>query len=331
MPQKTNPFQSLMTQINAALHGKKAKVEESVMVYNYNSETETEIDILITFEIGGNTYKTAIECQDRSRPAGPPWISELMTKRDGCRLSKMIAVHSKGFTKSAKKLAEKYGIETLTPEVITEIDWQSKVGYIKQLAFQSVKCKLKKNELNFSLIGNCFAKPDEATSLICIPRETDIYLKEFINNIREEIREGFSKRFDLTGKTKPDFSKRNMSMVVDLFVTFPDNTVLKPNKGDSLLVISASGEAEIVVDTNIVDELTHIKQKDEIVATHADFKLMGHKASITLTEQKERKNEIGICMTWEGGKINGFKVKKEKISSNVRVYVKERCKKQTLQ
>ena len=122
-----------------------------------------------------------------------------------------------------------------------------------------------------------------------------------------------------------------MSMVVDLFVTFPDNTVLKPNKGDSLLVISASGEAEIVVDTNIVDELTHIKQKDEIVVTHADFKLMGHKASITLTEQKERKNEIGICMTWEGGKINGFKVKKEKISSNVRVYVKERCKKQTLQ
>jgi len=46
MPQKTNPFQSLMTQIHAALHGKKAKVEESAMVYNYDSETETEIDIL---------------------------------------------------------------------------------------------------------------------------------------------------------------------------------------------------------------------------------------------------------------------------------------------
>lgn len=331
MPQRTNLFQSLMTQINAALHGKKATVQESAMVYNYNSETENEIDILITFDIGGNTYQTAIECQDRSRPAGTPWISELIAKREGCRLNKIIAIHSKGFTKSAKTLAEKAGIETLTPEVITDIDWQSNVGFFKHFAFQSVKCKLKKNELNFSLIGNSPAKPDEATSLICIPGESDISLKEFINNIREGIREDFSKRFDLTGKTKPDFSKRNMSMVVDLFVTFPDDTVLKPSTGDSLLVISASGEAEIVVDTNIVDELTHIKQKDEIVATHADFKLMGHKASITLTEQKERKNEIGICMTWEGGKINGFKVKKEKVSSNVRVYVKERRKKQTHQ
>ncbi len=325
MPQRTNPFQLLMTQINAALHGKKAKVEESAMVHNYNSETETEIDILITFEIGGNTYQTAIECQDRSRPAGPPWISELMAKREGCRLNKIIAIHSRGFTKPAKKLAEKYGIETLTPEVISDIDWQSKFGPFTSLAFQSVMCKLS-NGLKFSLSGKNPVKFDEATSFICLPGESDVCVKDFVDRFRECIREEFSNRFDMTGKPKPDFTKRNMSKVVDLFVTFPDGTVLKPSKGDSLSVISASGEAEIVVDTIVIDELNYIRQKETVVATHADFKLMGHKASVTLTEQKQRENEMGICIAWEGGQIKGPPKEKEKLSKKVKVYVKERSK-----
>ena len=122
MPQRTNAFQTLLTQIYAALHGKKANVEESAMVFNHDSETDTEIDILITFQLASSKYQTAIECQDRSRHAGPSWISELKAKRDGCTLEKMIAIHSKGFASSAITLAKKYGIETLTPKEIASSD-----------------------------------------------------------------------------------------------------------------------------------------------------------------------------------------------------------------
>ena len=90
MPQRSNDFQTLITKIQAALHGKKAKVEESAMIYNHDTEKDTEIDILITFELGTTKYLAGIECQDRTRAAGSPWIAELKAKRDGCRLDKII-------------------------------------------------------------------------------------------------------------------------------------------------------------------------------------------------------------------------------------------------
>lgn len=325
MPRRTNEFQTLITRIQAALHGKKAKVEESAMVYNHDTEKETEIDILITFELGATSYRTGVECREHTRPGGPSWIAEVKAKRDGCRLDKMIAIHAKGFTDSAVRLGEKYGIETIAPEVISEIDWQSKVGPFKSLIFQTVKCKLR-NGLKFNLLGKNPAKCDEATSFIRLPGESDVCLQDFVNQIRESIREDFSKRFDITGKPKPDFAKSNLSKVVDLFVTFPDDTVLKPSEGGSLLVVSAIGDAEIVVDTIVIDELTYIKQKDTVIATHADFELMGQEASITLTEQKQHENEMGICIAWDGGQIKGPRAEKEKLSRKVRVYVKERSK-----
>jgi hypothetical protein len=154
-----------MASIQAALHGKRAKVQESAMVYNHDTETEVEIDALITFELGGTSYRTAIECRDQNRPAGPSWIAELKSKRDGCRLDKMIAVHSKGFTESALTLGRKSGIETLTPKKGAETNWSKQILPLDGIALQTARCRMP-NGLLFNLLGEHPSKAESGTSFL---------------------------------------------------------------------------------------------------------------------------------------------------------------------
>jgi len=224
MPQRTNPFQALMTQIHAALHGKKAKVVESAMVYNYDSETETEIDILITFEMGGNRYQTAIECQDRARRAGPPWISELRAKRNGCRLSKMIAIHSTGFTRPAKTLADKYGIETLTPKEITESDdlFETIKPYTR-MAFQIMNCKFREGIVFSFEMASLPEKAEPDSSNLIFPDHNTISINEFEKELREIVRSiWMRKEYDLTGSKRNEVEEKEVHDNVFVQVSFPN-------------------------------------------------------------------------------------------------------------
>jgi hypothetical protein len=122
MPQRTNEFQQLIKRVETALHGTQTNVVESAMVHDFDAETDVEIDILVTFSIAGREYRVGIECRDHKRAQGPSWIRDLRTKRDACRLDKIIGVSSSGFSSTAQTAAEKYGIETVHPKE-DKTDW----------------------------------------------------------------------------------------------------------------------------------------------------------------------------------------------------------------
>jgi hypothetical protein len=136
MPQRTNEYQQVAARIQTALHAGVATVRESVMVDDNRAKTKTEIDILIEYDLGGQHYRTAVECRDRSRSADLNWIRELKTKREGCGLDGMIAVHSKGFSAAAIELAKAENIRTVTLERLEETDWPAAIGGYNALLFQ---------------------------------------------------------------------------------------------------------------------------------------------------------------------------------------------------
>ena len=102
MPRRTNAFQKLVAQIERALHGSGATVEESAMIRDFQSDTDIEVDVLITFDKGGRAYRTAIECRAHRRPQSKAWIRELAQKRDDCRLDCIVAASESGFSKPAR-------------------------------------------------------------------------------------------------------------------------------------------------------------------------------------------------------------------------------------
>ncbi len=110
MPRRTNPFQKLTTWLQDSLVGFEAAVTESAMVLDHRASKQIEVDVLIEFKKGGMLYRAAVECRDHARKAGPPWIRELRTKREDCKLDKIAAVHSMGFTAPAVKLASAHNI-----------------------------------------------------------------------------------------------------------------------------------------------------------------------------------------------------------------------------
>ncbi len=325
MPQRTNPFQSLMTQIHAALHGKKAKVEESAIVYNYDSETETEIDILITFEMGGNNYRTAIECQDTSRSASQPWISELKAKRDGCRLNKIAAVHSRGFTKSGKTLAKKYGIETLTPKEITvNDDLFERIKPYTKLAIQTSNCKFPEGIVFSFEKGPLPKKTEPDSSSLIFSNHDTMTIKEFEKGLREIVRSiWISEKYDLTGAGANKIKEKEITDKFIIKVSFPNRTILRFTDGTNLCVISAKADGEVTVKTALINQVKHVSTKNGIWATCTEFDLMGKKANLTLTTQENKKGEMGICIAWEGGTINGGPQIDKRLIGNIEIMIKK--------
>lgn len=118
MPQRTNKFQQLIHQIESALHADSAIVEESAMVLNHHNGREEEIDIVAIFTVGERVYRTGIQVRDQSRKASAGWVRDCASQADGCKLDRMVLVHSKGFSKIAKEQANHDGVELLEPQRI---------------------------------------------------------------------------------------------------------------------------------------------------------------------------------------------------------------------
>jgi hypothetical protein len=313
-----------MTQVHAALYGKKAKVEESAMVYNYDSKSDTEIDILITFQMGGNTYRTAIECQERSRSAGRPWISELKAKRDGCRLDKIIAVHSKGFTTSAKTQANTFGIEILTPkQIIAGDDFFEKIKPYTKLMFQISKCKFP-NGIVFSFEKGPLPKKIEAgSSSLIFPGHNKITFKEFEKGLREIVRSDWvSEKYDLSKINSNKIKENTIIDKINVNVFFPYRTIIRFTDGTELCALSAKANGEVTLTTKFVKNVKHVSPKDGILATCGELNLIGEKANLVLTQERE-KRERGICMNWEGGTISGKTQIDRRLIGNIQVEIKK--------
>ncbi len=124
MPQRTNDFQDLITIIYKQIVEPSGTVTPSKMVYDRDAKTVREVDILIEHRIAHHTYRTAVECRDRSRKDSVEWIDALIGKAKSIDVDKVVAVSRQGFTKTAAHKAKAHGIDVLSIEEALETDWQ---------------------------------------------------------------------------------------------------------------------------------------------------------------------------------------------------------------
>ncbi len=116
MPKRSNKFQALVYRIESAFHEASARVEESALVLNEATGKREEIDVLASFEVGGRVYRTGVAVRERTRDKGDKeWIRALSVQRTQCKLDRIIAVHSRGFTSTATKIARECNAELIHP------------------------------------------------------------------------------------------------------------------------------------------------------------------------------------------------------------------------
>ncbi|HUT59231.1 MAG TPA: hypothetical protein VNA25_15385 [Phycisphaerae bacterium] len=95
------------------------------MIRDFAAQKEIEVDVLISFQLGGREYRTVVESRNEARAQGPAWIRELATKRDDCRVDRISAASSSGFTSGARPVARKHNVGMIdvakaSPDAIIE-------------------------------------------------------------------------------------------------------------------------------------------------------------------------------------------------------------------
>ncbi len=238
MPKRTNSFQGLVKRIESALHGQQAKVEESAMVHNYSSQTKNEVDILITFDIGAREYRTGIECRDHGRKAGPDWIRDMKTKRDDCKLDKIVAVHATGFSGPALKEASWHGIETITLGGGEPANWLGTVYPIMTMELTSVP----HFETHLVIPFRVSAPLNIEQSTVRLPSGRTMALQDAGTSLRKAIVEYFETKPRRTEKCP---ESRDEEYQFTFSAPFQDGTkIIFPN-GEATQVLAIDGRAVV--------------------------------------------------------------------------------------
>ncbi|MEE3650216.1 MULTISPECIES: restriction endonuclease [unclassified Brenneria] len=87
------------------------------------SGIDREFDIYWEFELGGQKYKTIIECKDYSSPISIDKIDALIGKTNDIPGLKLIYATKTGYQNGAKIKAKQYNIDLLIVRDIADTDW----------------------------------------------------------------------------------------------------------------------------------------------------------------------------------------------------------------
>ena len=123
MPKRTNDFQALIALIERQLAASGVRVVESEMLADRLTGELREVDVCLHATVSGKDVTIALECRDHTRKADQIWIDTLRGKYTNLPVEKVIAVARAGFAKSARAVAEKARIQTLTLEEATVANW----------------------------------------------------------------------------------------------------------------------------------------------------------------------------------------------------------------
>lgn len=120
MPARTNDFQAVVYFVKKHI-APDAVVKESAMLVDRVTGEKREVDVLITAVVAGQQLAIGIETRDHQRPQGVEWVEQVAQKHSRLPINQTVLVSRKGFTRSAKALAAKLGIELAIPgEPISE-------------------------------------------------------------------------------------------------------------------------------------------------------------------------------------------------------------------
>ena len=115
MPKRSNDFQRLvyLTRRNLA---DGAVVTESKMMRDRLTKSYREVDVVIKGCVGLHPVVVCIECRDHKRAADVSWVDAMKAKHDRLETNALLLASAAGFTKEAKEVAERYGIELFSLE-----------------------------------------------------------------------------------------------------------------------------------------------------------------------------------------------------------------------
>lgn len=115
MPKRSNDFQKLvyLIQLNLA---DGAEVAESKLLRDRLTRRLREVDVVVKGSVGHQQVIVSVECRDHKRIADVTWIDAMKAKHDRLPTNVLLLASSKGFTKEATDVAEKYGIGLFTLE-----------------------------------------------------------------------------------------------------------------------------------------------------------------------------------------------------------------------
>jgi hypothetical protein len=133
MPRRTKAFQKLIASLEQAIAGNGGTVEESVLLTNAHGE-EQEVDVLLTYPVPGRVFREALECRDYKRAQTVEWIQQLIGKYQSLPVDRKTAVSSTTFSRKARALAARNGINVVTLEKALQWDWTERMD--RQMMFE---------------------------------------------------------------------------------------------------------------------------------------------------------------------------------------------------
>jgi hypothetical protein len=104
-------FEELVAAIEAAAAPRGAIVTCNDHLPDMITGEKRQVDVSIRFRAGTTDILIIIECHDRHRTEDVRWVEEMVMKLRNLAASKIILVSSTGFTQTAKKKAEHYGVD----------------------------------------------------------------------------------------------------------------------------------------------------------------------------------------------------------------------------
>jgi len=115
MPKRSNDFQRLVYLVRLNL-AEGATVTESKMMRDRLTKRRREVDVVIEGKVGSQRVVVSVECRDHKRVADVTWVDTMKSKHDRLDTNALLLASARGFTREARDVAEKYGIELVTLE-----------------------------------------------------------------------------------------------------------------------------------------------------------------------------------------------------------------------
>jgi hypothetical protein len=140
MVRQGRALEALIKRLEAVAARGGAEIESPAMVQGRNSESPREIDVAVRSRVGSTDVFVMFECRDRSSVQDVTWIEQIASKRDDVGASVAVAVSTRGFTKGAKNVAARHGIELRTVDEITIADVVSWCG-LQHLGVHTVESR----------------------------------------------------------------------------------------------------------------------------------------------------------------------------------------------
>jgi hypothetical protein len=148
MPQRTNPFQDLVTLIQESLAPVGAKITPSAMVPGPSSGSLREIDVLVETAVGPYSIKIAVEAKDEGRKIDATKMEAIIGKyrsRGGILVNKVVVVSHSGFTAEAEVRAIDEDIDLFTVEEAEKLDWKKYLPMTFNLHFDPFPLSIEYN------------------------------------------------------------------------------------------------------------------------------------------------------------------------------------------